>query len=156
MKIYNFLRAEHIFLDVPLPDKDDALRFLADTGYRTGMVRNKKGLLDALLRRERIMSTGVGGGIALPHASTADAADAVALLVRLARPIEFGAIDSQPVDILLALVLPEGRNHLHLQLLASLSRLCKNPEFLALLRLSRDSRNLWHGLKSLEAQMPYH
>jgi len=156
MKICNFLKADHIFLDMNLPDKDDVLRFLADTGYETGLVINKKGLLDGLLRRERIMSTGVGDGIAMPHAATPDMTDAAVLLVRLAKPVDFDAIDSLPVDIILALILPEGQTHLHLQLLAGLSRLCKNPEFVALIRLSQDSDALWHALQALEEQMPFH
>jgi len=156
MKICNFLKADHIFLDEPLPDKDDVLRFLADRGYETGLVRSKKGLLDGLLRRERIMSTGVGNGIALPHAAAADVTDAAVLLVRLETPVDFDAIDSLPVDIVLALILPEGQTHLHLQLLAGLSRLCKNPEFLALIRLSQDSKALWQALQTLEDQIPFH
>ncbi len=156
MKICNFLKADHIFLDMSLPDKDDVLRFLADTGYETGLVISKKGLLDGLLRRERIMSTGVGDGIAMPHAATPDMTDAAVLLVRLAKPVDFDAIDGLPVDIILALILPEGQTHLHLQLLAGLSRLCKNPEFIALIRLSQDSDALWHALQALEEQIPFH
>jgi fructose-specific phosphotransferase system IIA component len=156
MKICNFLKADHVFLDQPLPDKDDVLRFLAEMGYEAGLVKNKKGLLDGLLRRERIMSTGVGDGIALPHAAIPDVEGAAVLLVRLADPIDFEAIDNLPVDIILALILPEGQTHLHLQLLAGLSRLCKNPEFLALIRLSQDSNALWQALQTLEEQIPFH
>lgn len=156
MKICNFLKADHIFLDTPLPDKEDVLRFLADTGYETGLVKNKKELLGGLLRRERIMSTGVGDGIAMPHAAIPDVSDAAVLLVRLSDAIDFDALDNRPVDIILALILPEGQTHLHLQLLAGLSRLCKNPEFLALIRLSRDSEALWHALQRLEEQIPFH
>jgi len=156
MKICNFLKADHVFLDKTLPNKDDVLRFLADAGYSNGLVKNKKGLLDGLLRRERIMSTGVGDGIALPHAATPDVADAAVLLVRLKDPIDFDALDNLPVDIILALILPEGQTHLHLQLLAGLSRLCKNPEFLALIRLSRDPKTLWNSLQTLEDQIPFH
>lgn len=156
MKICNFLKANHIFLDRTLPGKDDVMRFLADTGYETGLVKNKKGLYDGLLRREQIMSTGVGDGIAMPHAAIPDVEDAAILLVRLDGPIDFDAIDNLPVDIILALILPEGQTHLHLQLLAGLSRLCKNPEFLALIRLSRDSEALWQSLYALEDQIPFH
>jgi fructose-specific phosphotransferase system IIA component len=156
MKICNFLKADHIFLDQPLPDKDHVLRFLAKTGYDTGLVPNRKDLLDGLLRRERIMSTGVGDGIALPHAAISDVTGAAVLLVRLETPVDFEALDNLPVDIILALILPEGQTHLHLQLLAGLSRLCKNPEFLALIRLSHDSKALWQGLQTLEEQIPFH
>jgi nitrogen PTS system EIIA component len=156
MKICNFLKAEHIFLDVTIPDKDDVLRFLADTGHKVGLVRNKKSLLEGLQRRERIMSTGVGDGIALPHAAASDVADAAVLLVRLAKPIDFDSLDSLPVDIILALILPEGQTHLHLRLLAGLSRLCKNPEFLALIRMSHDSESLVQAFLSLEEQMAFH
>lgn len=156
MKICNFLKASHIFLDEPLPDKDNVMRFLADTGYEAGLVKNKKGLYDGLLRREEIMSTGVGDGIAMPHAAIADVDEAAILLVRLDGAIDFDALDNRPVDIILALVLPEGQTHLHLQLLAGLSRLCKNPEFLALIRLSKDPEALWQSLCALEDQMPFH
>ena len=156
MKICNFLIADHIFLDVSIPDKNEVLKFLADTGYTTGMVKNKKDLLEGLQRRERIMSTGVGDGIALPHAAASDTSNAAVLIVRLADPINFDSLDSLPVDIVLALILPEGQTHLHLRLLAGLSRLCKNPEFLALIRLSKDSKALWDALQSLEEQMPFH
>jgi fructose-specific phosphotransferase system IIA component len=156
MKICNFLKADHIFLDQPLPDKDHVLRFLAITGYEAGLVQNRKALLDGLLRRERIMSTGVGDGIALPHAAIPDVEDAAVLLVRLADPVDFEAIDNMPVDIILAMILPEGQTHLHLQLLAGLSRLCKNPEFLALIRLSQESDALFQALNTLEEQIPFH
>jgi len=156
MKICNFLEAEHIFLDVDIPDKDDVLRFLADTGHKAGLVQNKKGLLEGLQRRESIMSTGVGDGIALPHAAASDVVDAAILLVRLAKPIDFDSLDALPVDIIMALILPEGQTHLHLRLLAGLSRLCKNPEFLALIRTSRDAEDLVQGLHSLEEQMAFH
>ncbi len=156
MKICNFLKSDHIFLDVALPDKDEILRFLAETGYKTGLVKNKKELLDGLMLRERIMSTGVGGGIAMPHAAVSDISDAAVVLLRLSPPVDFDAIDKLPVDIVLALILPEGQTHLHLQLLAGLSRLCKNPEFLALIRLSRDSEALWQSFQCLEEQIPFH
>ena len=156
MKICNFLKAEHIFLDVTIPNKDDVLQFLADTGHKVGLVRNKKGLLEGLRRRERIMSTGVGDGIALPHAAASDVVDASVLLVRLAIPIDFDSLDTVPVDIILALILPEGQTHLHLRLLAGLSRLCKSPEFLALIRMSHDTESLVQALHSLEEQMAFH
>lgn len=155
MKICNYFKAGHIFLDKTLQDKDTVLRFLADMGQKAGLVRNKKTLLEGLQRRERIMSTGVGDGIALPHAAASDASDADILMVRLAKPIDFDSLDSLPVDIILALILPKGQTHLHLRLLAGLSRLCKNPEFLALIRMSRDTENLVHALHSLEEQIAF-
>jgi len=156
MKICNFLKADHIFLDISLSDKDAVLRFLADSGYQAGLAKNKKLLFDGLNCRERIMSTGIGDGIALPHASVPDVSDAAVILLRLAEPVDFDAIDARPVDIILALILPEGQTHLHLQLLAGVSRLCKNPEFLALIRLQRDPATLWNALASLEEQIPFH
>ena len=156
MKICNFLKTEHIFLDVTLVDKNEVLRFLSDTSHKTGLVRNRKDLLEGLRHRENIMSTGIGDGIALPHAAAPDVANADILLVRLAKPIDFDSLDALPVDVILALILPEGQTHLHLQLLAGLSRLCKNPEFLALIRMSHDSESLLRALHSLEEQMAFH
>ncbi len=156
MKIAPFLKTSLIFLDAPIPDKKAVLTFLADASRASGAVTDRDALFEGLLRRERVMSTGIGDGIALPHAAVLDAADAAIVVIRLAGPIDFDALDNRPVDVILALILPEGQIHLHLRLLAGLSRLCKTPEFLALIRLSTDAESLRRAIQTLEEQMPFH
>ncbi len=156
MKICNLLKVEHIFLDIALSDKNDVLYFIAEMAAKTGVVENKTMLCGGLNKREDLMSTGIGDGIALPHATAPDLSTAAVFLIRLANPIDYDALDFRPVDIVLPLIIPENNTPLHLQLLAGVSRLCKVPEFLTTIRQAQDSSELWHDIHLLEEQMAFH
>lgn len=156
MKICHRLKIEHIFLDIPLAEKDDILQFIADMGEKTGVVKDRDLLYSGLQKREDLMSTGIGGGIALPHATAPDVTEAAVFLVRLTKGIDYDALDAMPVDIVLSLVIPEDNTPLHLQLLAGVSRLCKMPEFLSTLREAEDPPSLWEAIKTLEDEMAFH
>jgi PTS system nitrogen regulatory IIA component len=77
---------------------------------------------ERLLERERLGSTGLSGGVALPHARIAGIDEARGAFLRLAEPVDFDAMDGQPVDLVFALLVPEEATDEHLQLLASLAR----------------------------------
>jgi PTS system nitrogen regulatory IIA component len=156
MKIYKRLSAEHIFLNVPLKDKDEVIHFVADTFARDGLVTHARLLYDSLIERENTMSTGIGNGIGIPHAVSREARDPSVLLIRLAHSIDFDALDKLPVDIILALVVPENQIHLHLQILAGISRLCKRDEFLDFVRQTRNADDLWQGIKRIEEEIAFH
>jgi mannitol/fructose-specific phosphotransferase system IIA component (Ntr-type) len=156
MKIWKRLRAEHIFLDVVLPDKDMVLHFAADAFARDGVVKNAATLYDGMKAREGIMSTGIGGGMGIPHTSSSEAKDAAALLVRLADPIDFEALDGLPVDVVMALVIPENKMTLHLRILAAISRLRRNPEFCRAVRQVQEPDKLLEEIKNLEEEMAFH
>jgi len=156
MKIWKRLRTEHIFLDVVLPDKDMVLHFAADAFARDGIVRNAATLYDGMKVREGIMSTGIGEGIGIPHTSSWEAKDAAALLIRLADPIDFEALDGLPVDVVLALVIPENEMTLHLRILAAISRLRRNTEFCRTVRQIQDPGKLLEEIRNLEEQMAFH
>jgi mannitol/fructose-specific phosphotransferase system IIA component (Ntr-type) len=156
MKIYNRLSAEHIFLNIPLKDKDEVIRFVADTFARDGLVTHARLLYDSLIERENTMSTGIGNGIGIPHAVSKEARDPALLLIRLTDAIEFDALDKLPVDIILALVVPENRIHLHIQILAGISRLCKRAEFLDFVRQTHDAKDLWKEIKRIEEEIAFH
>lgn len=156
MKIYKRLSAEHIFLNVSLKDKDEVIRFVADTFARDGVVPHARLLYDSLIEREDTMSTGIGNGIGIPHAVSGEARDPEVLLIRLADAIDFEAIDRLPVDVILALVVPENQTHLHLQILAGISRLCKRAEFLDFIRQAHNAKDLWEKIKRIEEEMAFH
>ena len=156
MKIWKYLRAEHIFLNTLLPDKKTSLRFIADVCVRSGIVKDDLQLYEGLQKREQTMSTGVGDGLGFPHTASWEANDATIILIRLVEPIDFEALDDLPVDIILALIVPENKTSLHLQLLAGVSRLCKHPEFLEAVRKATSSEDLWYLIKKLEESMPFH
>ncbi len=156
MKICKRLRTEHIFLNIDLPDKDTVLKFVAGAFVKSGIVQDADALFKGLKHRERTMSTGVGGGICFPHASSSEAKEASILLIRLNSPVDYDSLDDLPVDIVLALVVPENETTLHLQILAGISRLCRRTDFLDTVRHHTDSKLLWEDISNLENDMAFH
>lgn len=156
MKIWKHLRTEHIFLNAPLSNKETLLRFVADTCARNGVVKDASALYKGMQNREQTMSTGVGGGIGFPHTTSQEAKEAAILLIHLAEAIDFEALDDLPVDIIFALVIPENERGLHLRILAGVSRLCRNPDFLKAVRKAENSEGLWTEIKNLEEKMAFH
>lgn len=91
-------------------------------------------IFDKLLERERLGSTGLGGGVAIPHCRLAEARRAVVALMTLAEPVDFDSRDKKPVDILFALIVPEECNEMHLKILATAAEMFSDPKFCQLLR----------------------
>jgi PTS system nitrogen regulatory IIA component len=100
-------------------------------------------IFDALLQRERLGSTGVGGGIAIPHAKLAKAQNIFAVFARLDRPLDFESIDGSPVDLIFLLIAPESAGADHLKALARIARLVRDPSLTAKLRGTRDAAALY-------------
>ena len=156
MKIWKRLRPEHVFLNLSLKDKDAVLHFAANTFACDGIVGDASRLYEDINKREETMSTGIGKGVGIPHAASWEADDAAIILIRLAAPIDFEALDSLPVDVILVLVIPENQITLHLQMLASISRLCQDLEFTSAVRQAKDPNNLLEKIKALEKEIAFH
>lgn len=107
-------------------------------------------VLDALQAREAQGSTGVGHGVAVPHAQLEGLDRLRAVFVRLDRPVAFDAVDGRPVDLMLAIFAPPGSGNAHLRALARASRVLRLPEMREQLRLARSADAL-HALLSHEA-----
>lgn len=101
-------------------------------------------LCESFNARERLGSTGIGEGIAIPHCRLKDCRTATAALITLERPIDFSAIDDRPVDIVFALVVPEEAAEAHLRTLARLAGLFSDHAFCARLRACQDAAQLHH------------
>lgn len=99
-------------------------------------------LLEALLERERLGSTGLGTGVAIPHCRMKDCGAPAASLLRLREPVDFGAPDDEPVDLLFTLVVPDGERQRHLQLLANLAAVFEQAANRASLRRAEDDAEL--------------
>jgi PTS system nitrogen regulatory IIA component len=114
---------------------------------------DERRLFDRLLERERLGSTGIGGGIAIPHARMPSISKPVGLFFRLAYPIDFDAIDERPVDIVFLLAAPEGAGADHLKALARVSRLLRDRTLVEKLRATANADALYALLvDSLQAQ----
>ena len=107
---------------------------------------SERDIFDTLLQRERLGSTGVGHGVAIPHGKLAALDDITGLFVRLDEPIDFDAVDDQPVDLVFLLLAPESAGADHLKALARISRLLREPEAVKKLRSSKGSAALYSVL----------
>lgn len=90
--------------------------------------QDEKQIFEVLLQREKLGSTGVGNGVAIPHGKLPKLARLFGLFARLERPINFEALDGQPVDLIFLLLAPEGAGADHLKALARIARLLRDPE----------------------------
>ncbi len=129
--IADCLRPESIHIDVPLRDQVHAFEFMAHAiATRHGLEPGP--VLRALWRREQAGSTGLGAGFAIPHARIAGIDRPLTLLLRARRPIEFKAIDREPVWLMLAILVPgHGDRADHLALLALVAELFSDPQLRA-------------------------
>ena len=103
---------------------------------------NASDVVDALLDRENLGPTGVGHGIALPHARLKDAKEVRGIFLRLEKPLDFDSVDRQPVDLVFALLAPDTAGVEHLKALALVSRTMRDPAICAKLRANSDPATL--------------
>ncbi len=118
-----------IELNLDVKDKNDALLRMVEILARNGHVPNKAAITTVILDRERLMSTGIGNGVALPHGKTNAVDRSMAALATLSTPIDFDALDDQPVSIILMLVGTEANVGQHLRLLSRISRMVGSEQF---------------------------
>ncbi|MES9993460.1 MAG: PTS IIA-like nitrogen regulatory protein PtsN [Candidatus Thiodiazotropha sp.] len=112
---------------------------------------NQDMVFDALLERERLGSTGLGKGIALPHARMPQISEALAAFIQLPQGIDFDAIDNQPVDLAFAMLVPEEATDEHLQLLAKLAQMFDDQDFCSALRQATTTDELYKLIQQREA-----
>ena len=105
--------------------------------------QSDRAILEILLQREKLGSTGVGNGVAIPHGKLAKLSQVFGLFARLERTVDFEALDGQPVDLIFLLLAPEGAGADHLKALARVARLLRDAEVAKKLRESRDAEALY-------------
>jgi PTS system nitrogen regulatory IIA component len=141
MPIQSLLAADRIVLLVEPGDRDAVLdaaaRLLADAAPGNTQV-----IADSLRKRERLGSTAIGHGIAIPHGRTPAFDSARGAFLRLREPVDFGASDGEPVDLVFAMAVPEHFTQQHLQLLAELAEQFADAGFRAALRAAPDAASL--------------
>ena len=105
--------------------------------------QSERTILEILQQREKLGSTGVGNGIAIPHGKLPKLDRLIGLFARLDRPIDFEALDDAPVDLVFLLLAPENAGADHLKALARVARLLRDPDIARKLRGSRDAEALY-------------
>ncbi len=125
MEIADLVSVDGVVADLKVSSKKQALQELSQRAAAlTGL--HERAIFDTLLERERLGTTGVGVGIAIPHGKLPELDRLHGLFARLAQPIDFEAIDEQPVDLIFLLLAPESAGADHLKALARVSRLLRD------------------------------
>ena len=106
----------------------------------------ERAIFDILMQREKLCSTGVGNGIAIPHGKLPKLEKLFGFFARLERPIDFESMDGQPVDLVFLLLAPEGACADHLKALARIARLLRDQDVAKKLRASRDAQAIYSVL----------
>jgi PTS system nitrogen regulatory IIA component len=151
MEISDLLLPEAVISGLKASSKKQALQMLAKHAAQiTG--GNERTIFETLLERERLGTTGVGNGIAIPHGKLADFKRLYGVFAKLDKPIDFDSIDEQPVDLIFLLLAPEGAGADHLKALARVSRLLRDTTTCEKLRGTENPDGLYLLLTQSEAK----
>ena len=141
MTITALLSPERIFIDTEISSKKRLLEFIADqVSNQFEIVQTT--LFCNLLDRERLGSTGLGKGFAVPHARLANLDEAIGIFIKLDNPVNFEAPDNQPVDLVFAIIIPEQATDQHLQILSALARVFSQAEVCETIRKASSSEEV--------------
>ncbi len=150
MPLLEFLSPEAIIPALRVTGKKHALQELSAHAARlTGL--DERTVFEALLQRERLGSTGIGEGIAIPHGKLPQLTRLFGLLARLEKPIDFEALDAQPVDLVFLLLAPENAGADHLKALARVARLLREPGVVERIRATRGADAIYAVLTEVSA-----
>jgi nitrogen PTS system EIIA component len=145
MNISDFLLATNVSTDVVASDKQ---KLLSDLARKAAVAVDVPAeiILAELSKREELGSTGMGGGLAIPHARLRQVAKPFGMLVHLKKPIDFNAVDGKPVDTVFLLLLPEANGGDRVGALACVARKLRDPATIAAVRRARDGAQIYRTL----------
>lgn len=150
MKLGSILAPGMVAGGLKANSKKQLLQELAALAAR-GSELDEREIYDALLQRERLGSTGIGNGLAIPHGRFPGLKRLYGVFARLERPVDFEAVDGIPVDLVFVLLAPEEAGADHLQGLARVARLLRTPQVVQALRGTHDSAALYSILTASDA-----
>jgi PTS system nitrogen regulatory IIA component len=142
MRPSDLLTSDAIIPALKASTKKQALHELSEKAAELSGLPARE-IFDALLQRERLGSTGIGNGIAIPHGKLARIKSIFGIFARLERPIDFDALDGAPVDLVFLLITPEASGADHLKALACAARVLRDPGVVATIRATRDPSALY-------------
>ena len=149
MTISALLSPQRIFLDTEISSKKKLLQLIAN------IVADQAGLAESLiysnlLNRERLGSTGLGHGFAVPHARVENLDKTIGCLFRLKEPVNFESPDNQPVDLVFTIIIPEQATEEHLIILSSLAGIFSRPEICEAIRSAASKEEIAQIIESAE------
>jgi PTS system nitrogen regulatory IIA component len=142
MDLSDLIAPDDVLVQFRATCKKQVLEDVADeASKKTGLPSRE--IFETLLDREKLGSTGVGNGIAIPHGKLAALENIVAMVAVLDKPVDFEAMDGQPVDIVFLLLAPENAGADHLKALSRVARVLREPETLAKIRDTNDKNAIY-------------
>lgn len=138
MQLVDVLKENMIFLNFEASNKEEAIEKFINSLEKTGTIKEPNALKDALLEREKLGTTGVGNGIAMPHARSSAIKDLTVAFFRSEKGIDFKSMDSEPVHLVFLLLAPVTAGGPYLKLLAKISRLLRGDDFRTALMEAKD------------------
>ncbi len=139
--VADLLSADRLLLDLRPTSKRQLFQDLAAAVQRASGL-DETAVLAALVQREKLGTTGIGEGVAVPHARLKDLPALLGFFARLARPVDYDALDEVPVDLVFLIVAPEDENAEQLKALAKIARLLRDPALVARLRREQDRQRV--------------
>lgn len=150
MNIFSLLDPETVLPKLKASNKAEILNTMVSTLKEKVSDEEVEKIRDAVISREKIMSTGVGKGLAIPHGKTAGVEQTYASFAILDEPVDYQAIDNEPVNMVFLLVGPQSSNSLHIKMLSRISRLMNNSDFRERLRSCSSSEEIIGQFKKEE------
>jgi len=152
MKICEILKIEKIIPSMQCTTKEEAISELIDLFEDDYRVKDTEAVKNSVLEREKIMSTGVGKGFAIPHAKTNSVNEIIAAFGKIDKPIEFQALDDQPVNLVFLLVGKENLVGPHIKLLSRISRMMNLEDFRVSLANASTAEEIYKLFEAEEKQ----
>jgi len=147
MKIIDFLKEKAIIPDLKSTDKEGVIKELVSLLERNGEIPGKEKIAKVILEREKLGSTGIGQGIAVPHAKTDDVKQIVIAFGLSQRGVNFESLEGEPVYILFLVLAPIGSIGIHLKVLAKVARLLKDKAFRNSIRSCKGAKEIFRVIK---------
>lgn len=138
MKLSDLFSEENVVPDLPPLDKKELLRAIVDDLHTKGFISDRDQVVSDVAEREDVMSTGIGNGVAIPHAYTDGVKELVAGFYRTSESVDFDALDNKAVDLFFIILGPKASRRDHIKVLAKISRLLNHDDFRASLRDADD------------------
>ncbi len=151
MDLGDILSKEQILTDLRASNRWEAIDELIDNLVATGKIRaqDRDAIAAVVRKRESSMSTGIGCGIGIPHASTDLISEVVGALGLSKKGVDFNSLDNQPVHVVMLFLVPQGQFQKHLHNLANIAKLCQNPGFRQALECAPDAETILRIIREM-------
>lgn len=152
MKIKDILAPESMIMSLKATNKEDAVKEMADLEVKTGIVNDEDEFIKSIWARENESTTGIGEGIAMPHARNKTINKARVLFAKSKKGIDYNSLDGQPVHLFFMITAPDGADNTHLEALAKLSGLLIDPDLVNALKKAQTPEEVIQLFEDAEKQ----